>query len=106
MIVLNDICITIHMEGDELKKDFFLGSLTHVRQFGFEVHTKELLGSRPTLSEDFNFYSETLRLLEKQGFRKWYHHSNTQGHYYSHRTHQFRTCCHEVVFLNTHFFKQ
>lgn len=80
------------------------GVLTRVKQFGIEVHTREILSGNPAShAEDFVRYTRILKQLEDIGFLKWYSHLNPQGIYMSERTGSFVSCCYELVYINRNY---
>ncbi|XP_012945209.1 uncharacterized protein LOC106013592 [Aplysia californica] len=97
-----------YSEWAVLKTALREGSLQHVKQLGFEMHTRRLLhpGKRPRDEEklDFVHMYETLRQLEIVGFRKFNYRKNPFGNYYSNHTGKERSCCYDLHYVNSDFF--
>lgn len=89
-------------EWDSIESMLATGALKKVKQFGFEIHTKELLNEQTTTNEFVRYYN-ILSQLESQGFRRWYWHYNHFGKYISSRTFKKRTCCYELVYININY---
>ena len=74
------------------------GVLSKVKQLGIELH---MTGT--DAKSLFNMY-EIVKRLEDQGFRRWYY---TPNFYHLKWTHNgFRSCCYEMVYINTKFLQQ
>ncbi|CAL1528142.1 unnamed protein product [Lymnaea stagnalis] len=103
------------MEWDVLKQVIRDGSLEHVKQLGFEMHTPELSRiykkANQTLPErnqtaaklEFIQMFETLHALERIGFKKFNYRMNPFGDYKSVYTSRDRSCCYELHYINTRF---
>ena len=91
------------IEGSEwsaLESMFSSGILQRVKQLAVEIHIYP-----NGLTDPKTFYSKwkVLRRLELLGFRHWYWHFNFYGAYrFQNKT---RTCCYELVYVNTNFIK-
>lgn len=73
------------------------GSLSRVKQFGIELH----IGGTDTKTL-VRIY-KTLKQLEDQGFRRWYYTINL--YHVKMTKNGFRSCCYEMVYINTNFIK-
>lgn len=79
--------------------------LARVKQIALELHSRENQ-RQSTTKQDFRYYLDLLERLEQRGFRQWHIHFNSNGIYRSEVSGEYRTCCHEVVYVNLNFLRQ
>lgn len=97
-----------YSEWEVLKSIYQEMSLHNVRQFGFEMHSRELFHASkidmPTTKEDFvQMYNLLSPLEDKFNFRKFNYRRNPLGEYKSNITGKLRSCCYDLHYLNMNF---
>lgn len=94
-------------EWGSMKSMLKTGILEHqVKQFALEIHLMNNNRGMITIPNITDLHERwaILHQLELIGFRRWYIHFNRSGKYkYKGRV---RTCCYEMVYVNTAFIKQ
>lgn len=85
-------------EWSSLSQMLSHGILSKVKQLGIELH---MTGS--DTKSLFNMY-KILKRLEDQGFRQWYYTMNF--YHLKHTKNGFRSCCYELVYINTNFMQR
>ena len=96
-----------YMEWEVLESLLRNDVLKKIKQIGFEIHTKDRIHFAATYSrtKDYLYYYNILSELEHKGFKRWYSHANPCGNHKSPNTLERRTCCYELVLVNTNFTK-
>lgn len=92
--------LKIDVEGSEwpsLAQMLSAGTLSKVKQLGMELHIKK------TNTKSFFGIYMTLKQLEDQGFRRWHFALNLYR--LKQTANGFRSCCYEMVYINTNFLK-